>query len=176
MCGPAAVPIMMGIGLALSAAGTVQTVRANNAAADAANEQAKENAKLAEAQAQNATMTGLVEEDRRREQTRRMLATQRATIAANNLDMSTGTPLELLGDTAAVGEQDALMIRANAAREAWGFRSQGVNYKNEGAMAKAAAKNNNRATILTSAGNLASGAANLYSSRRSTAPAYTTTG
>lgn len=152
MCGPAVIPI---ITMAISAVGAVQQVQSNKAAAQAQEEQATENAKFAEAQANNATMTGLVEEDRRRAQTRAMLAKQRVSLAANNIDMSTGTPLELLGDTAAIGEQDALTIRANAAREAWGYRSQGVNYKNEAAANTSALKNRSTGTILTTAGNMA---------------------
>jgi hypothetical protein len=35
-----------------------------------------------------------------------------------------GTALDLLGDTAQIGEEDALTIRNNAAREAWGYRNQ----------------------------------------------------
>jgi hypothetical protein len=153
MCEPTT--IVMVAGLVLGAVGAVQQNNAGKAAAQAQEEQAEENAKFAEAQATNATMTGLVEEDRRRAQTRAMLAKQRTAMAANNVDMSTGTPLELLGDTAAIGEQDALTIRANAAREAWGYRSQGVNYKNHGAAGVAAAKNQGRATLLTTAGNMA---------------------
>ncbi len=173
----AAIPMWVQIaGLALTAAGTMQNVNANNAAAAATEQQAQENAKFAEAQAVNATRAGLIEEDRRRDETRAMLGRQRAALAANNVDMSTGTPLELLGDTAAIGEQDALTIRANAAREAWGYRAQGVNYKNEGAMAKAAAKNQNRATILTAAGSIAQQGYGLTGGFKSTAPANTTTG
>lgn len=171
----AAIPLWVQIaGLAVTAVGAVQQTRAASAAADATEAQAAENAKFAEAQANNATRQGLVDEDRRRAETRAMLARQRVALAANNVDMSTGTPLELLGDTAAIGEQDALTIRANAAREAWGYRAQGVNYKNEGAMAKAAAKNQNKATILTSAGsmfNQAKGLAGSMPSGLTTAPA-----
>lgn len=141
--------------MALTAVGTIQQVNATKAAAQAEERQADQNAKVAEAQAQNATMAGLVEEDRRRAQTRAMLARQRVSIAANNLDMSTGTPLELLGDTASIGEQDALAIRANAAREAWGYRTQAVNARNQGAMTVANAKAQNKGTILTGLGSLA---------------------
>jgi hypothetical protein len=35
-----------------------------------------------------------------------------------------GTPLNLLSDTAQIGEEDAQTIRNNAAREAWGYRNQ----------------------------------------------------
>lgn len=140
--------------MALTAAAGVQTARAQSASAEFQEEQAKENARLAEAQARNAELAGQVEEDRQRQLTRKFLASQRTAIAANNLDMSTGTPLDILGDTAALGEQDALMIRANAAREAWGFRTQAVDFRNSGSMARAAGRNAARGTYLTTAASL----------------------
>ncbi len=164
--------VLLVAGLVLGVAGGVQQANAQKANAEFQEDQAKENAKGAEAQAQSATMTGLVEEDRQRQRTRAFLASQRTTLAANNLDMSTGTPLELLGDTAAMGEQDALTIRANAAREAWGYRSQSVDFRNQGAIARATGKNQSRATYLTTAGNAATSGATAYSGYR--APANTT--
>jgi len=38
-----------------------------------------------------------------------------------------GSPLDLLGDTAAFGEQDALATRYQAARDAWNYRIQAAN-------------------------------------------------
>ena len=163
--------------LVLGAAAGVQQAQAQKAAGQAQEAQAKENAKAANVQAQNAVLTGQIEEDRRRQQTRRMLATQRTAMAANNIDMSSGTALEVLGDTAAIGEQDALTIRANAAREAWGYKGDANNSMNQGRMARAAGQNQATGTYLTTAANTMSGAYDIYGSRRrSTSPSYTTTG
>src|SRR5690606_30602593 len=107
MCTPMALGIAS---LAFTVLGGVQTAQAQSAAAAAQEAQAKENAKAADAQARNTVLAAQVEEDRRRAQTRAMLAAQRAAFAANNVDMSMGTPMDLLGDTAAIGEQDALTI------------------------------------------------------------------
>lgn len=148
-----ATTILMVAGLVLGVAGGVQQAKAQKAAAEAQEEQSKENAKAASAQAENAVLAGQVEEDRRRQQTRQFLASQRSAFAANNVDMSMGTPMELLGDTAAIGEQDALTIRANAAREAWGYKVDANNSMNQGRMAKAAGKNAATGTYLTTAAN-----------------------
>jgi len=161
--------------LVLGVAGGVQQAQAQKAAGNAQEAQAKENAKAADVQARNAVLTGQIDEDRRRQQTRRMLATQRATFAANNVDMSSGSAADILGDTAAIGEQDALLLRANAAREAWGFKVDANNYGNQGRMAKAAGKNAATGTYLTTASNAAAQGASLYTPK-STAPSYTTTG
>ena len=45
-------------------------------------------------------------------------------MAANGVDLSSGSPLDILGDTAMYGELDALTIRSNAEREAYGYRVQ----------------------------------------------------
>ena len=155
MCEPVSWTTWLTVGsMALTAAAGVQAAKAQSAAAEFQEDQAKENARLAELQARNAELAGLVEEDRQRQLTRKFLASQRTAIAANNLDMSTGTPLDILGDTAALGEQDALMIRANAAREAWGLRTQAVDFRNSGSMARAAGRNAARGTYLTTAASL----------------------
>ena len=167
---------IMVAGLVLSAAGAAYSVDAGNKAAQAQEEQSKENAKAATTSAKNTTLAAQVEEDRRRQQTRAMLASQRTTFAANGVDMSTGTPLEILGDTAAIGEQDALTIRANAARQAWGYQVEANNSLNQGRMAVAGAKNNATATYLTTAGNMTQQASGMnWGSGRSSAPAYSTT-
>lgn len=163
MCEPTT--IMTVASLAIAAAGTAYSIDAGNKAADAQEEQAVENAKGAENQAKAVELGAQVDEDRQRARTRQMLASQRTTFAANNLDMSVGTPTELLGDTAAMGEQDALTIRANAARQAWGLRSQGVGYLNDAAVGQSAAKNNAVGSILTTGSQMASTGASMYGNR-----------
>ncbi len=172
MCEPASWIAI--VGLVLGAAAGVQQSNAQKAAGQAQEEQSRENAKAATTQARNTELSAQVDEDRRRFLTRQQLATQRSVLAANNLDMSSGTALEILGDTAAIGEQDALTIRANAAREAWGLRAQANDYLNQGRVARVSGNNAARGTLLTTAASTAQGANNLYGSRRTTAPKNTT--
>jgi len=54
-------------------------------------EVATQNAKIADMQAENAKQIGNVEEERQRARVRQMIATQRASFAANNVDTGTGT-------------------------------------------------------------------------------------
>lgn len=159
MCNPAAFYVVSAV---IMAAGTAYSVDANNKANEAAQEQADQNIKVANAQATNVEQAGYVQEDAIRQRTRAMLASQRATFAANNIDMAVGTPLELLGDTAVAGEQDALTVRANAANQAWGLRTQAVNYKNQASMYAAETKNKNTSSILTTASSIVGMGANMY--------------
>lgn len=55
---------------------------------------------------------------------------QVAALAGQGADL-TGSPTDILGDTAAAGEMDALTTRSNTAREAWGYRTKGVEFGNE---------------------------------------------
>lgn len=101
---------------------------------------AEENAKVAKLQAENAKQAGNVEEERARARVRMLMGQQRAAMAANNVDLSTGSPLDILGDTAGQGYADAALIRSNAVREAWGFD---VGAQNERQRGKAARWNGN---------------------------------
>lgn len=81
------------------------------------------NRRLGEAQANDALLRGTKDEARYRRQIAMVAGQQKADFGARNVAVS-GTPLDLLSDTAKVGEEDALTIRNNAAREAWGYRNQ----------------------------------------------------
>ena len=58
---------------------------------------------------------------------KRLKGRQVAAFAASGVDPTTGTALETLGDTAAMGEIDALQIRDNAEREAWRHENDAIN-------------------------------------------------
>lgn len=90
----------------------------------------RQNAKTAEAQALLAEQNGQVAEGNARLRTAQIFGTQRAALAANGVDLGEGSANDVLTTTAFMGERDALTIRDNAARQAWGYRVQGVNAEN----------------------------------------------
>jgi hypothetical protein len=51
-----------------------------------------------------------------------ILGAQRATFAAQGVDVGFGTAKMIADETRQFGEEDAMMIRENAIREAWGIR------------------------------------------------------
>jgi len=63
----------------------------------------------------------------KRLQTAQLEGRQKAAIAANGIDLSFGSPLDTIVDTAKMGEIDALNVRSNAYREAYGYKVQGTN-------------------------------------------------
>jgi len=103
-------------GAGMQAAGDIQQGKMDVATAET-------NRRLAEAQASDALLRGTIEESRYRRQIAQVVGGQKAAFGQRNVAVS-GTALDLLSDTAQVGEEDALTIRNNAAREAWGYRNQ----------------------------------------------------
>ncbi len=101
---------------------------------------AQQNQELARRQAADATQRGQVAEENRRRMTAQQIGQQTAGLAAQGTDFS-GTETDILGDTAAAGELDARTIRANAAREAYGYEVQGLGYGSTAALETARAAN-----------------------------------
>lgn len=103
-----------------------------NAQAVAANSQADlsdYNASVADAQATDAIQRGADKESQFRINVRAMIGAQRAGIAASNVDIGSGSAADVQADAAYLGEIDALQIRTNAAKEAWGFGTQAVDLR-----------------------------------------------
>lgn len=109
-----------------------QSIKAGKAAA-AAGTHAKEasdsqadlsdwNAQVADLQATDAIARGAQQESRFRASVRTMIGSQRAGLAASNVDVGFGSAVDVQADAAYLGELDALTIRTNAAREAWGYK------------------------------------------------------
>lgn len=123
---------------------------------------ARNNEILAQRAAADATARGDVAEGQKRMQTAQMLGRQRAVLASNGVDLGTGSALDIVGDTAAIGEQDALTVRSNAAREALGYKTQGINFANEanldqmkGDAVSSAATLNGASALIGTAGSVA---------------------
>lgn len=123
--------------LAFGAMGAYQQSAATKASAEYQSQVARNNAISAEYQAQDAIKRGEVAEAEQRRKTMMLKGTQTARLAANGIDISEGSPLQILSDTDWMGEQDALTIRDNANREAWGYRVQGQNSTSNSTMLKA---------------------------------------
>lgn len=107
------------------------------------------NAKSAEYAAKDALDRGAVEEQQQRNKTRAALANQNAALAANGMDSTTGTGLQLLSDTAGFGEFDSQTIRSNAAKQAYGLNLQGANALSDSKASAIASRNNAYSTLLT---------------------------
>lgn len=89
---------------------------------------ASNNQKTAEANAEYSLQVGDTKVAAKQQQTSQMLGAERAGLAASGVDLDSGSPLRLQKDTATLGQVDADTIRSNAARDAYGYRTQGLNF------------------------------------------------
>jgi hypothetical protein len=70
-------------------------------------------------------------------------------MGAQGIDLESGSALDIQQETASLGAEEALNIKNNAWREAWGYRSQEADYKARASYAKITGKNTARNTLLT---------------------------
>lgn len=158
-------------GAFLGASGAYSASAGTKAAYNAQAQVDENNARITEVQAKDAEARGVQAADVSRSKTRQLAGTQRATMAANGVDLGVGSAVRIQNDTEYFGEVDSNTILDNAAREAWGYRAQGSNFSNQATMmrARAAAESPGMAattSLLTSAGKVA---ASWYQSNRGTA-------
>ena len=139
MCAPA-VPLLIAASAGTTLAGMyVQNQAANQAAAGARAQAsaasaadnyqaqvARNNAIISERNAQAAEEAGRTLEQNQRQKTAQIISSTRAAQAANGLDTTSGTPADVQADEAKLGELDALTIKNNAARQAYGYRVEGM--------------------------------------------------
>lgn len=137
MCG---LVTAMAVGsMAFGAMGAYQQSASAKASMEYQSQVARNNAISAEYQAQDALKRGEVAEAEQRRRTSMMKGSQTARLAANGIDISEGSALQILSDTDWMGEQDALTVRDNASREAWAYRQQGSNAQSNSNMLEASA-------------------------------------
>lgn len=133
----------------IMAASAATAAYQQNQQGKAAQQIAKVNAGVAGERAQDALDRGAEQERRQREEVARATGTQRAAMGSSGVEVGTGTFGNILEETAAMGEQDALTIRANAAREAYGHQTQQQNLALQGKMDAAGARAQAIGTAIT---------------------------
>lgn len=151
----------------VSAAGQIQQANAASSAAKYNAQVQDMNAQIAERRAKDAIERGADEEQRKRREVAKLMGQQTVAMAANGVDLSFGSPLDVLVDTATLGELDALTIRSNSYREAYDHRLAAWNQRTGAQMSRAEAKNAKTAGYLGAAGTVLTGAGNAYKSYKS---------
>ena len=79
-----------------------------------------------ETRARKAEQAGEADADNARQKAVQRSGQQQARLAAQGTDLL-GSPLDVLGDVAAAGEEDALSLRYQSMRDAWDNRVRGAN-------------------------------------------------
>lgn len=137
---PVAIMIALaGAGTAISVIGQVKAGNAAKRAGEAERRAAESeadlsdyNASVADLQAQDAIARGMLDENQFRTSVKGLIGSERAGIAAGNVDVGFGSAVDVQADAAYLGELDARQIRLNAKREAWGYQVQGEDLRKRG--------------------------------------------
>lgn len=135
MCEPGTLAL---IATAASVAGTItsslgayQQKRYEAKVAEA--NQAQENAKVVDA----LNRGDITARDTARKQAQ-LAGAQRASMAANGIDLSFGSAADLLGDTAMFGREEQMTVRENTRREVMGYDINAANFGGQARAARAA--------------------------------------
>ena len=112
----------------------------------------RKNAKIAEANAAQARQEGIEESRMQRIKTLQKVGAQQTAMAANGIDISTGTALDTIEDTAAMGELDALTTRYNAETKGLAYDHQANNFNNQANLDVFAGKNAYKTGMMNAVG------------------------
>lgn len=121
-------PVTMGI-VATTLLGGILKGNAAKRAAAAQAAQDEFNAKLSDTAAGDALLRGLTAEGAVARATSDAVSTGRAQLGASGVDTQSGSAVDSLAGLRARGQLAALVIRQNAAREAWGDQGQAANFR-----------------------------------------------
>ena len=150
----------------MGAAGQIQQGNAAAAARRYNQQVAEMNAKIADNQARDALERGKIEEQKKRREVAQISGRQQAAMAANGVDISFGSPLDVLADTAIQGELDALTIRSNTYREEYDYRVKGANQRAQGSLARMEGDAAKTGSLLSAGATILGGATNVAKYRK----------
>lgn len=126
-------------GAATSAIGSYFGAATNKINLQSQADTAESNARIAELGAQSALMQGQQQVGALTLKAGQIKGSQRASLAANGVDLGVGSAAEIQASTDIMKEIDANTLTANAVRSAWGYRTQAVNFENEALTKRATA-------------------------------------
>lgn len=123
-------------GAIASAGGAYQQAQGQRSSLEYQAAVSRSNAVLAGYQASDAITQGQVVEGNQRLKTAQLKGSQRAQMAANGIDMGEGNANDVLTTTTMMGERDALQIHDSAMMQAWGYRTQQQNFRDDASRAE----------------------------------------
>lgn len=132
-----------------SAASSYQQSQAIKAQGNYQKNQLQFNAQVAELQATDAINRGNKEASTKKRQTKQIIGSQRAALAAQGIEVNEDTASLIQQDTAGLGAEDVQTIKNNAWREAWGYRVQALDYNSKAGFTSVASRFNSNQTLLT---------------------------
>lgn len=151
---------LIGAAMATSAIGSYWSAKNTKITLEGQAALADTNARISELGAQQELIKGERNVASLTMQAGQVKSSQRAAMAANGIDLGTGSAAEIQASTDLMKEVDKNTAETNAVLSAWGYRTQGVNYQNEAIVKRGSASGinpgmNALGSLLTSAGQAA---------------------
>lgn len=137
--------------------GSIEESQAQKRNAQFVAEQSEFNRQFAEENAKDAISRGEVDVNKIRTKAQLIRGSQRAAMAAQGIDIDTGSAADVVQDSENAAIEDIIATRNNAAREAFGFRAQAVQSSIAGKMAIASGQSAAANTLLTGGANFVRG-------------------
>lgn len=110
---------------------------------------ARFNARMEELRAEDARKRGEELAAISRGKTKKLRGSQRAALAASGVDVGTGSAADIQAETEDIGELEAITIKNNAMREAFGFETRATTERLKGELAFSAGTSRATETLLT---------------------------
>lgn len=151
------------IGTGLGALGQMRAGEAAQANADYQAQVARNNQIIAEQNAQYASQAGNAAVTRQQMKDRATLGSITAGLAAEGVDVNSGSPARVRSSAAELGQLDTETEAQNAALRVYGFRTQGMNYGAQAGLYKAQGEQAAEAGKLAAFSTLLSGGSSLAS-------------
>lgn len=108
------------------------------------------NARIADMKEREAYANAEKDVNKVRRAKRQIIGSQRAAAAAQGIDIASGSALEIQQDTEIQAEEDVKEIRANAWKEAFGYKLEALQYRHKGAASALARKHQAKRTLIDS--------------------------
>jgi hypothetical protein len=144
-------------GAGVQVAGNIKQGKAAAASADAQADQDVRNAHLAHEAELDVLRRGSIDAGKARAEGQQVIAEQRLGFTASGVDVGSGTALDVQGDTRELSEFQAAEIEVAAARDAWGYRTKGINYQEQAKVTREVGRQQREGTFLTAVGQGISG-------------------
>ena len=126
------------LGMGGDALSAYTTAGAQSAQGKSAQEAADFNARMLEMRAQDAIDRGDYQAGRVRTAAKGAVSGQRASYAAQGIQIDSGSAAAMAGDTMDQAEQDIKQTKINAWRESWGLKAEAEGQRQQGAYARMA--------------------------------------
>lgn len=107
------------------------------------------NSAIAKLRASQTIQAGDIVAARKKSQTRQEVGAFRAAAGGSGIDVNVGSPATVQSSVQTAGDMDVLTIKNNAARAAWGYRTQEIQDSFEGQFSQLTAKSKATQSVIT---------------------------